>query len=154
MYCFQVSIVHCYMLIKHWVLNSFTDISYDKMNHKAHINLFKLTKLTETDDSTIELCKEFGLFPKEIKCPNCNDILDKVYKVKNRTTNIFRYQCNKRECRKKGKNTLRANTCVTVYLHSHHSTPIGPIQNFILDPFIRATRPDYRHPSFTSTIPD
>ena len=114
MYCLEVSIVHCYFLIKHWVLNSFTDISYDKMNQvKAHINLFKLTKLTETDDSTIELCKEFGLFPKEITCPNCNGILDKVYKVKNRSTNIFRFQCNKRDCRKKGKKntvTLRANT--------------------------------------------
>ena len=98
----------------HLVSNSFTDISYDIMSKlKGHVNLFQLTRLTESDDSTIDLCKDFGLFPKEIRCPNCNDLLDKVYKVRNRTSNNFRYQCNKRNCRKKGiKNTvtLRANT--------------------------------------------
>ena len=77
------------------------------------VNLFRLTKLTENDTETINFCKTFGLFPEEIWCPNCNDILDKLYNFKNRKSTTFRYQCNKRLCHRKGiKNsvTLRANT--------------------------------------------
>ena len=81
---------------------------------KSFINLFKLTKITDTDESTIDFCKEFGLFPKEIKYPNCNDTLDKLYKMKNNSSGTrFRYQCKKRNCRKKGKKNsvnLRAQT--------------------------------------------
>ena len=76
-------------------------------------NLFRLTKVTECDDETINFCKDIGLFPKEILCPNCGDNLTKLYNFKNRASTTFRYQCNKCCCRKKGvKNTvtLRANT--------------------------------------------
>ena len=82
-------------------------------NQVLPINLFRLTKVTETDNETIDFCKEFGLFPQEIVCPNCGDNLNKLYNFKNRTSKMFRYQCNKRSCRKKGvKNTvtLHANT--------------------------------------------
>ena len=77
------------------------------------LNLFRLTKLTENDTETINFCKTFGLFPSDIRCPNCNIILDKLYNFKNRNTTTFRYQCNRRLCHRKGiKNTvtLRANT--------------------------------------------
>ena len=64
--------------------------------------------------STIDFCQQFGLFPKEIKCPNCNETLDKLYKMKNNSNGTrYRYQCNKRNCRKKGKKNyvnLRAKT--------------------------------------------
>ena len=61
----------------------------------------------------INFCRSFGLFPSEIRCPNCNILLEKLYHFKNRNTTTFRYQCNRRLCRRKGiKNsvTLRANT--------------------------------------------
>ena len=57
--------------------------------------------------------QKFGLFPSEIRCLNCNILLEKLYHFKNRNTTTFRYQCNRRLCRGKGiKNsvTLRANT--------------------------------------------
>ena len=76
-------------------------------------NLFCLTKATENDTDTIKFCTEIGLFPGNISCPNCGTNLTTLYKFKNRSSNTFRYQCNKRNCRRKGvKNTvtLRANT--------------------------------------------
>ena len=76
-------------------------------------NLFRLTKLTETENETINFCRSFGLFPSEIRCPNCNILLEKLYHFKNRNATTFRYQCNRRLCRRKGiKNsvTLHANT--------------------------------------------
>ena len=79
----------------------------------APLNSFCLTKSTETEDETFKFCQNIGLFPDEIKCPNGGNQLDKLYKFKNRNSNTFRYQCNRRMCRRKGtKNTvtLRANT--------------------------------------------
>ena len=76
-------------------------------------NLFRLTKCTENEEQIFRFCQNIGLFPHEISCPNCGTKLEKLYKFKNRDTNTFRYQCNKRSCRRKGiKNsvTLRANT--------------------------------------------
>ena len=76
-------------------------------------NLFRLTKCTESEEAIFSFCQNIGLFPNEITCPNCGTKLEKLYKFKNRNTNTFRYQCNKRCCRRKGiKNsvTLRANT--------------------------------------------
>ena len=71
------------------------------------INLFRLTLLTENDDKTLQFCKTIGMFPREIKCPNCGVILEKIYKIKNRNTTHFRYQCNKHQCRgKKIRNTV------------------------------------------------
>ena len=85
-----------------------------KMSQEAlPLNLFRLTKATESDTDTIKFCKEIGLFPGDISCPNCGTNLTTLYKFKNRSSNTFRYQCNKRSCRRKGvKNTvtLRANT--------------------------------------------
>ena len=78
------------------------------------LNLFRLTKLTENENKTINFCRSFGLFPNEIRCPNCNILLEKLYHFKNRNATTFRYQCNRRLCHRKGiKNsvTLRANTC-------------------------------------------
>ena len=77
------------------------------------LNLFRLTKLTETENETINFCRSFGLFPSEIRCPNCNILLETLYHFKNRNATTFRYQCNRRLCHRKGiKNsvTLRANT--------------------------------------------
>ena len=77
------------------------------------LNLFRLTKLTENENETINFCRSFGLFPNEIRCPNCNILLEKLYHFKNRNATTFRYQCNRRLCRRKGiKNsvTLHANT--------------------------------------------
>ena len=85
-----------------------------KMSQEAlPLNLFHLTKATESDTDTIKFCKDIGLFPGDISCPNCGTDLTTLYKFKNRSSNTFRYQCNKRSCRRKGvKNTvtLRANT--------------------------------------------
>lgn len=67
------------------------------------INLYRLSKITETTQSTIDFCKDIGLIPKEVKCPNCGDNLDKPYFIKNRATTQIRYQCNKRQCRGQGK---------------------------------------------------
>ena len=77
------------------------------------LNLFRLTKLTENENETINFCRSFGLFPSEIRCPNCNILLEKLYHFKNRNATTFRYQCNRRLCCRKGiKNSviLRANT--------------------------------------------
>ena len=77
------------------------------------MNLYRLTKITERVDTTIDLCKTLGIFPQEIQCPNCDKKLEKLYTIKENSGNRFRYQCNRRQCRKKGvKNsvTLRANT--------------------------------------------
>ena len=70
-------------------------------------------KLTENENETINFCRSFGLFPTEIRCPNCNILLEKLYHFKNRNANTFCYQCNRRLCHRKGiKNsvTLHANT--------------------------------------------
>ena len=77
------------------------------------LNLFRLTKLTENENETINFCRSFGLFPSEIRCLNYNILLEKLYHFKNRNATTFCYQCNRRLCRSKGiKNsvTLRANT--------------------------------------------
>ena len=60
------------------------------------INLFRLTLWTKNDDKTLQFCRNIGMFPKDITCPNCGVLLEKVYKIKNRNTTHFRYQCNKR----------------------------------------------------------
>ena len=77
------------------------------------INLFCLTLLTENDDKTLQFCRNIGMFPKDVTCPNCGVNLEKVYKIKNRNTTHFRYQCNKRMCHGKKKQnavTLRGHT--------------------------------------------
>ena len=77
------------------------------------LNLFRLTKLTENENETINFCRSFGLLPSEIRCPNCNILLEKLYHFKNRNATTFHYQCNRRLCRRKDiKNsvTLCANT--------------------------------------------
>ena len=82
-------------------------------NQVVPLNLFRLTNLTQDANETINFCKRFGLFPSEIRCPNCNILLEKLYNFKNRDATTFRYQCNRRFCHRKGiKNTvtLRANT--------------------------------------------
>ena len=62
------------------------------------INLFHLTLLTENDDKTLQFFRNIGMFPNDITCPNCGVLLEKVYKIKNRNTTHFRYQCNKHMC--------------------------------------------------------
>ena len=39
--------------------------------------MFYLTKLTETFDTTIQFCKDTGLLPNSVNCPNCNKELVK-----------------------------------------------------------------------------
>ena len=46
------------------------------------VNLYRLTKITETTENTIEFCKDVGLLPKSVTCPTCSDILTKPYYVK------------------------------------------------------------------------
>ena len=41
------------------------------------VNLYRLTKITETTENTIEFCKDVGLSPKSVTCPTCSDILTK-----------------------------------------------------------------------------
>ena len=69
--------------------------------------LFRLTLLTENDDKTLQFCRNIGMFPKDVTCPNCGVNLEKVYKIKNGNTTHFRYHCNKCMCRgKKKQNTV------------------------------------------------
>ena len=70
-------------------------------------------KLTENENEMINFCRSFGLFPSEIRCPNCNILLEQLYHFKNRNATTFHYQCNRRLYHRKGiKNsvTLCANT--------------------------------------------
>ena len=75
------------------------------MSMNKVINLHFLTLLTQTLEDTISFCKNIGLIPKEVKCPNCKKILDKPYFVKrsNCDAHEIRYQCNKKVCRARGK---------------------------------------------------
>lgn len=65
------------------------------------VNLFYLTKLTETTDTTIDFCKCIGLIPEFVKCPSCKCALKKPYYIPRSAGSSFeiRYQCNKRFCR-------------------------------------------------------
>ena len=36
------------------------------------VNLYRLTKITETTENTIEFCKDVGLLPKSVECPTCS----------------------------------------------------------------------------------
>ena len=51
------------------------------------INLYRLTKITEKNEDTIEFCKDVGLLPKSVSCPTCSNILTKPYYIKNKEFN-------------------------------------------------------------------
>ena len=71
------------------------------------VNLYRLSQITEKNDTSIEFCKYVGLIPKQVNCPTCSAILEKPYYIKNRNATQIRYQCNKRSCRGSGKrNTI------------------------------------------------
>ena len=75
------------------------------------VNLYRLTKITESTENTIEFCKDVGLLPKSVTCPTCSGILTKPYYVKNRKSTQIHYQCNKRLCCGSGKkNTVSLRT--------------------------------------------
>ena len=67
------------------------------------VNLYRLTKITETKENTIKFCKDVGLLPKSVECPACSGILTKPYYVKNRKSTQICYQCNKRQYHGSGK---------------------------------------------------
>ena len=50
------------------------------------VNLYRLTKITENTEDTIEFCKDVGLLPKSVSCLTCSGILTKPYYVKNRNS--------------------------------------------------------------------
>ena len=62
------------------------------------VNLYRLSKITETTESAINFVKDVGLIPKSVKCPRCSAVLEKPYYVKKQDTQIH-YQCYKRSCR-------------------------------------------------------
>ena len=99
-YLFVLLVCFSYIVITH------SSLEVKMSKQVLPLNLYRLTKVTESDTDTINFCKE-------ISCLNCGTNLTTLYKFKNRSSNTFRYQCNKRNCRRKGiKNTvtLRANT--------------------------------------------
>ena len=67
------------------------------------VNLYRLSKITDTTESTINFVKDVGLIPTSVKCPTCSAVLEKPYYVKNRKATQIHYQCNKRSCRGSGK---------------------------------------------------
>ena len=67
------------------------------------VNLYRLSKITDTTESTINFVKDVGLIPKSVKCPTYSPVLEKPYYVKNRKATQICYQCNKRSCRGSGK---------------------------------------------------
>ena len=81
---------------------------------KHRINIWKLSQICSSFESTVAFCKDVGLLPTDVKCPNCKSPLEKITTLKGkRGTPQYRYQCNKRECKKAGvKNTvyLKAGT--------------------------------------------
>ena len=48
---------------------------------KRCINLFYLTKLTETMEIAITFCKDVGILPNSVQCPNCKKELVKTYSM-------------------------------------------------------------------------
>ena len=46
------------------------------------VNLYRLSKITDTTESTINFVKDVGLIPKSVKCPTCSAVLEKPYYVK------------------------------------------------------------------------
>ena len=69
------------------------------------VNLYRLSKITDTTESTINFVKDVGSIPK--KCPTCSTVLEKPYYVKNRKVTQIHYQCNKRSCRGSGKKKIQ-----------------------------------------------
>ena len=69
------------------------------------VNLCRLSKITENTESTINFVKDVGLIPKSVKCPTCSAVLERPYYVTNRKATQIHYQCNKRRCRERGKNS-------------------------------------------------
>ena len=67
------------------------------------VNLYGLSKIIDTTESTINFVKDVGLIPKSVKCPTCSAVLEKPYYVKNRKATQIHYQCNKRSCRGSGE---------------------------------------------------
>ena len=77
------------------------------------INLHFLTILMNTLQDTISFGKEIGILPKLVQCPNCKRLLQKPYILKRFQSDCkeIRYQCNKKQCRSKGrKNTVSLKT--------------------------------------------
>ena len=76
-------------------------------------NLFYLTKLAETMETTITFCKDIGILPNSVQCPNCKKELVKTYsmaRTKAKSHDI-RYICHKKVCRYRGKkNTVSPKT--------------------------------------------
>ena len=50
------------------------------------VNLYRLSQITEKNDTSIEFCKYVGLIPKQVNCPTCSAILEKPYYIKNRNS--------------------------------------------------------------------
>ena len=79
---------------------------------KRCINLFYLTKLTETMETTISFCKDVGILPNSVPCPNCKKELVKTYfmaRTKAKSDNI-KYICHKKVCRTRGKKIVSLKT--------------------------------------------
>ena len=46
------------------------------------VNLYRLSKITDTTESIINFVKDVGLIPKTVKCPTCSAVFNKPYYVK------------------------------------------------------------------------
>ena len=66
----------------------------NRLPTKKKINLFYLTKLTDTTESTVDFCKSVGLIPKSVQCPTCSAKLEKPYILRrsNALSPEIRYQ--------------------------------------------------------------
>ncbi len=77
------------------------------MSDLGDINIFKLCKICENEDSAISFCTNIGLLPSASNCPNCDLKLEKLYSIqkKDRKKN-YRFQCNKKSCKNSGNNQV------------------------------------------------
>ena len=67
------------------------------------LNFFRLCSKLKDNDSSLQFCKDTGLIASEVKCPSCQSKLDRIYETKRgkRKRKQLRFQCNKRQCRRK-----------------------------------------------------
>ena len=85
------------------------------------LNLHFLTILTNTIEETIKFAKQMGILPQSVKCPNCKRNWEKPY-ILNRSKSDckdIRYQCNRKECRGRGKRNVVSIKTGTWFGKSH-----------------------------------
>ena len=73
-----------------------------RQGKRKAINLYRLSKKLETEESAIQFCQDVGILPRQVHCPNCNSVLDKLYAIdRGHKNKYFKFQCNRKDCRRR-----------------------------------------------------